>query len=408
MTKRTLACLCTLMVAATVALAGDDKSEIDDGPLHKNREHVRELVNLEWKQDSIALNRQWAQEDANAHVDKTVERLKKRGMDAQKIAVIVASLRRQQDGLSSSLNKLRQAVGASTSGRMGSGEGVRRTFSGGVLSGSAVERGKLVRLSLREETESGRMLDVLDDGHGGVRVSLIDPTGKLVVVLTQQRDGSAKLLWVDTRETRRIEAGSMMELYAENATFLEEKVFPTLDYLGVGLPLRPMDKEVREEVIRQLGMSADDDRLKEGKQLVRQLDGEDYETREEAMKVLSENYLKYREAIVHADRNREGMSAEARNRLNRILAENKEADRLGRLVDSLKLTSDWDYLVRLLDVTEDKGKQALVLARLGEVTDQEFGADTAAWKAWAQNRRQEEAEERRKAKEAAEAEKLFD
>jgi hypothetical protein len=256
------------------------------------------------------------------------------------------------------------------------------------------------------------MLDVQDDGHGAVRVSLIDPAGRLVIVLTQQRDGSAKLLWVDTEETRRIEADSMMELYAENATFLEEKVFPTLDYLGVGLPLRPMDKEVREEVFRQLGTSADEARLKEGKQLVRQLDGEEYETREEAMKVLSENYLKYREAIVHADRNREGMSAEARNRLNRILAENKEADRLGRLVDSLKLTSDWDYLTRLLDVTEDKKQLALVIKRLIEITDrtleETLGSDKKAWKAWAQKRRQQEAEERRKAKEAAEAEKLFD
>jgi hypothetical protein len=271
---------------------------------------------------------------------------------------------------------IRQAVGGSLQGRSRSTHGTTCTFGGGQVSGSLRTSGDRVEVSFTENRAPGRTIEVLDDPDGPCRLLFSDPGGDLVLV-NQPAKGRCVVVTVAGDEAAARTAPSFAA-YRQAHPAEAEALLARLARVGAAPPLTADSPEVREAVLKAVrGMAGAG--AEAFQRVLRELDDPDYHVRERATKDLIKRYGEF-EAQVRAAQDAPALSAEVRNRLQRVVRESAcRAD--PRLARWLHLTRDVPYLIGLLGTAGAKDRPA-VAAQLGRLTGQSLGDDPAAWRRW--------------------------
>jgi hypothetical protein len=284
-----------------------------------------------------------------------------------------------QGALEGPFNRLRNETGSHSRGGMGGTHAWGTSFSGsGLAADLNFQRGK-IQVTLREEHAPGRSLEVRDDGARGLHVLVTAEQGGLFLVIQQLPSGRFNVALLRGETTFVASEESFASLWRRHRDDVDRKLLPLLSSLGVTVPPATGDAGVREAVIGRLRPVTVKER-QEAERLVRQLEDAGHEKREEATRLLSGGYVRYREAIDEALK-RPGLDPEAAGRLQRIVEEQGTRQDAEAVAGALGLESDPGYLVRLL-ASAPEADRPHVVAALEKATGQKLGADAGAWRKW--------------------------
>lgn len=155
-----------------------------------------------------------------------------------------------------------------------------------------------------------------------------------------------------------------------------------MTHIGIELPPTPNDPRVISEALLELRSyyGGTEDAFA---QFLKKLDSDDFAERENAKERLSEQYEDFKAFIDVVLEQKRG-SIQQRSVLTSLKKEKAESEKYARYADYLKaekLLMNPTFLISLFDHTDSSTKPMLI-RRLKEVTEQEFGEDVDAWKAF--------------------------
>jgi hypothetical protein len=259
-------------------------------------------------------------------------------------------------------------------------------FDGQELSGRLRIEDQAVTLSLKEERPPYTILEVSDDGQGQFRLMLMQDAGEVLLSIRSEK-GSFRLVHVDETQQSRYAAASFLDFYRRHRRYVETQLLPMLRQVGISPPLVPYDPPVKAAVIGALRGAVGADEAKQVEALIRQLNDEAHARRQQASRLLADNFLRYR-ALLEKASGDPNLPSEAAERIKQIMSAAARADQVEEIVSGLNLTGDVEYLVGLLGEIEagDSTARGLVAARLEALTGQKLGDDPAAWKNWLSRR----------------------
>jgi hypothetical protein len=382
--KRGMTVVMTAVMVVVATAAEDDGRKLKKGPFQTYARAIGRLVKLKWSGRGLALDHgHWKIKlDAKTKAKKRAEAIKR--LTASGFPKEWAE-RRAKDmfegiPLDQRFRELESAVGSRGSG---SSQGMGKAsmyFEGDQLSARMDRWGKNVTLEFREEKRTRRIMRIADTDEDGFNLSIIDPSGRLVLVLNQKASGQMKLVHVYGDKVKNLKAESFLDFYRSHTEYATRMLFPVIRKMGVKVPLGPYDERIVSAVVSQLRGEIDTDERKRIEKTLDELEAADYPVREAATKTLTINYARWRKVIAEEMKKRD-LSREARSRLKGVIDANTEVDQYGELIDALGLAKDPEYLVEILDRTKDDGRDAVV-KQLRKVTDQSIGDDVKAWRAW--------------------------
>jgi hypothetical protein len=270
--------------------------------------------------------------------------------------------------------------GDKTSGRlsMRNSTDLEASFWSDKLSGRLHARGGSVRVTLEETQAPQRTLEFSQDGRGELRLQLTHPDGDQVL-LHQARHGKFLAVAVVGGQTFTGQAESFLALLRQHRREMEAHILPVLEHGGICLVPSPHMPSIRKGVLGILLRTAETQA--EGNKLLTDLDHDSFAVREKASEVLNVRFELYQDMIQEKLREKP-ISPKVRTRLQRILAQHTEAQRVYQAVAALNLLQDAGYVVSLLHHVTAKETPRLI-GHLEKITGQRLGAEPAAWKEWA-------------------------
>jgi hypothetical protein len=346
---------------------------------------VSKLFQFKLSSKNIALNRDaWddpdkKEEEGNNGQIQVRQILGNGRIQIQAGGIINANVSIGEDsGVGKAFSRVRSASGFNTSSESFGGPTGSSSFTGGKLSGKLEVTGDALSISLREESEPNRRIELTDNGTGGFRLLITDLNGDLVLV-NQTAKGSVSVAAVLAGKPIAAKGASFVELYRNNRDLLEGRILPVLRHMGVDLPVSMQTPMVRQAALSRLTPPTDAD-TQRAQQLIKDLDDDSFEVREKATKDLIDGYDRFRPQI-DAKAQTPNLAAEMADRLHKISAAHPDTAAAGRVIDAMNLLDDPEFLVGLLDGATDSQKTA-VGARLEKLTGQKIGSDAAAWRKW--------------------------
>lgn len=366
-----------------------NKLLLAEGPLQKLSEHVSKVLKLRWKGGRLDLDDDhWEKarqgKTREEYAEEIAKRLIARGLP-EEWARRQARSRAEASGLDLTFAQLQKDIGAHGSQERVTQGRKRRSFAGQSLSASYLLVGFDRTITLIEELKPERVLIVKDRVDGMLSVSLIEPTGNMVLILRQDPNGDASVLHVSGREVRRFHGKTFLDLYRRNRTYVDKTLLPVLQEIGVLPPMSIDDPKLAKAAVTRLRHMQDEGLEEEAAELIAQLDSSEYLDRQAAYKKIAENFLRYRDQVQAALKSPK-TSREARMRLEKVVADNATIENYGAILEGMKLLDDPGYLVSLLEIAEDDQDRAAVVARLKTVTGQDFGGDAEKWQKWLRRR----------------------
>jgi hypothetical protein len=376
--------------AGAAAAAGTSAAPAlgDDGPLVEHAGHLSRLLGLrvEAKTGRLLLDRDAWKEAAKASLKAegggaaAVQNIRIGGGGQAQIRMNMGGLMVGGDGALSPADAIfeaiRQEVGGAAVSRQRMGSWAASTFGGGRICGSLRTSGDLVEAAFTETAGPGRTIEVLDDPDGPCRLTLSAPGGDLVLV-NQGRQGRCVVVTVAGDEATARAAASFAA-YRQAHPAEADAVLAALAKVGASPPLTPDSPPVREAVLKALrGLTGKT--APTFQQFLKDLDDADYRVRERATVDLTRRFGEF-EAQVRAAQEDAALSAEVKNRLDRVVRQSRSALD-PRLAPWMRLTQDVPYLIGLLDASAGEDRAA-VAAQLGKLTGQSLGDDPAAWRKW--------------------------
>jgi hypothetical protein len=157
-------------------------------------------------------------------------------------------------------------------------------------------------------------------------------------------------------------------------------VFPLLRSLGIILPYEPTHPDVVQQALVRLRPTDAAD-VERTQALLKQLGDNTFSRREEASRLLSAGFCRWKDLIMTAESAEADL--EAKTRLQQILEEHAqdELDKRDACIDALGVLEDPAFLVGLLGCSGVADRKA-VSARLARVAGKDLGQDPGAWQEW--------------------------
>ena len=368
------------------------KPGFEDGPLPSVSKIVKNILRLKFQGENLRLDRsQW---------DKPLTITDSRGQPVAQVqrnvilrGVAVGGrgfvrIQGMQIGGGSKLavlfQQLRAAAGSGNFSSGSTGRQQQMSFTGQRLSASLTHSEDSLRFRIQEETAPSRTLELRASETGSLRITLVCPDAGVVVLFDQAEAGQVKLLHVAGSQVRRAEERTFLSYYRKNRRYVEDELLALLDHVGVGMAATPDSPRVAAAVLARLRSLAGRDEAADAARLIEQLASDSYAQRQQATQALSAEYSQYARYIQKALKD-PASSPETISRLKKIVADNQHREPTARLVASLDLPSDAEYLVGLLEKTTGSDRD-LVAARLELVTKQKLGTDVKAWRKYLEGR----------------------
>jgi hypothetical protein len=358
---------------------------LTEGPLQNLSGSISKVLKLKWKGGRLDLDDEhWEKarkgKTREEFAEEIARKLMARGIPKE-FARKQAERRAEGSGLDLVFGQLRKDIGAHGAYERVAAGRKRRSFSGQSLSAGYLLVGFDRTITFIEELSPERVMIVKDRVDGMLSVSVIEPTGKSVLILRQDSQGRANVLHIDGQTVRRLEGETFLDIYRENRSYVDQTLLPILKEVGVLPPMGLDDPALARNAISRLRHLRDDDLEKKANELIRQLDSPEYIERESAHKEIAGNYLRYRDQVQAALKSPK-TSREARMRLEKVVSDHPTQDNHGAILSGMKLLEEPAYLVSLLKIAEDDEDRAAVVARLKKLTGEDFGSDVDKWRGW--------------------------
>lgn len=330
-----------------------DRSHWDQDNGGKTEEQIKEEIIQQWVQKGLP--RQFAERRAEQEVQAP---------DVQRV-----------------FQSLQQNAGTHSAGMRSSNNFLRIDFAGPKLMASFERQEKSIRFEFAEQIGPQRRIQIADNGQGAFRLSLATDDASLVLILTQRSDGSIAVAELSADRSFTAQADSFLDFYGKERDYVEDRLFPLLEHVGILLPLTRFTPAVQQAVLGQLEAMKPAN-AEEFEKLVSQLDDEDFSVREAASARITSEFRRFGPlARQLADDEDAPLSPETQARLGRLVDEFSDDEEAHQFANAGKLNSDVDYLVTLLEELPETARPILV-ERLAQLTDQKLGTDPAAWRAW--------------------------
>ncbi len=222
-------------------------------------------------------------------------------------------------------------------------------------------------------------LTVFDSGDGEFQLFLfLDPQGPFIAI-EQDKDKRIAISHYRRGVTIAKSAESFAALQANEAAYVNDELFPLLDYVGI-LPLH-VDPGVVQAALGQLAFDADPDLPARLERLYKDLESDDFNKRDEANQNLLRLGARLRPRVKERLQD-QALSIETRWRLTKIAGELPAPDAALQTVEELLLLEDPEFLVPLLSRLKSSGERSLVARRLAALTGTSLEADPAVWNTW--------------------------
>ena len=268
--------------------------------------------------------------------------------------------------------------------RMG-GRTMERHFSvSGAIGASLKISTSAIEISLTELQNPEREIEILDDGQGGLRILVNRSADGAFLMILQGPNGRFAVAEAKGEVFFTAAGTSFFEFYRKHRKYVEERLFGYLRHLGVAVPPRLYGQDVKDAVLFKLTGPSKVELLR-ATQLIVQLDHPEFRKRDEATRLLTAGFGRYREALGEARRD-DSLSAEAKRRLETIFRDRPEVEKIEQIISDVGLLEGAGYLIELLAGTKGADRQA-VAARLKKLTGRDLGNDPKAWEEWLSRRR---------------------
>lgn len=229
-------------------------------------------------------------------------------------------------------------------------------------------------LKLSEKNDPNRTLQFEEDTTTGLTIRLAQPSAKQLLLFVQSPHGAVSLTSVRGDEVVSLGARDFTELLKKHPSEVQTLLFRPLREFGPREPLSPWLPPVMALACTGFG-PAPEDVIKQADLLIAQLSNDDPEAREKATQELITLYPK---AVHHLSQAREEITdAEAKMRMDRVIAAHPTIARLRAYVLEKKLHEDKTYLLEILgNVPHFK---SAARHRLTQLHGQDHGDDPKAW-----------------------------
>ena len=254
-------------------------------------------------------------------------------------------------------------------------------FTGEKLAGKVEMDEDRVTIAVTEKIDTQRRLEVTDGGDGTLRIIVSNVNGDMVL-LTQGSRGAVAVVWLVGGKTEAVAAENYLALYRAKRELMNQQVLPAFKHMGIDLliwPDSPVVYQAAVSLLAPVGLEQE----AAGKRLIRQLDSDEFNTREAATKELTDQYGRYRTLISAAIADAT-TSVEAADRLQKIQELHPEDKKARQLITGMGLLDDPVFLAGVLSNAGPEQRPAVV-RRLEKVTGQKLGDNPARWKKWAEN-----------------------
>ena len=358
---------------------------------------MEKLLELKWNGDNLAIRRDWDERlkkkakgaDDGNELDEKIKELIDRGLPkvhAEKLAERMLEAEHQitRGGQKKSqVEKAFYAVqakagGAASRGSSSSGKQRQLRFSNRSISGAAVFANEDISFQFTEIQGDERSFKISDDGDGKVKFEF--SFNDLFVRLVQFKTGKTQLIWIADDQADVYIGDSFEDFVKRNSQAAEQLLFPLFKRLGIKTPLSKTGPRILAAAIKRLQQmqEPDDEKLA---QLIKDLDSDNYQVREDASQALSDGYEEWSAQIKEYLKDTK-LSLEARVRLKDIIQESSENEST-IFINDLGLLESPEFLVNALEFA-DETQKASVAKQLQKVTGQAHGTDLKAWKNWLQ------------------------
>jgi hypothetical protein len=273
--------------------------------------------------------------------------------------------------------KLDNASSGSGSGGTGDNQTWDSNFMGQELRGGLNSSTHSEKMTLEELNIPNRSFEFSANGDVAFEISLSDRNGDLISA-RQWSNGRFSVVALLGKTTFADQRDSFAAFVKANRSVVSNEILPTLQQFGFDPILSPDGQDVRHAVL--ISLLSPEEIQAEGKQLISDLDNDNYDIRERATQSLSAEYELYHDAIQAAAQN-QANSPDVQIRLQKIINQQLLQRKPIDTAKSLDLAHDAGYLVSLFDDAHSQ-----TWPRIGEqlekITGQKFGSDPTAWKEW--------------------------
>jgi hypothetical protein len=342
-----------MLIGYGTSAAAADAPQFDIGEMKSISKALPTLIKLTLRDGKLALDRaHWGNEGDLP--DPAKQR-------AAGPALIIGGAGGQTPA-SHAFSKVQQAAGGGGSNRIMMGGNSRISFSSRNVFGLLQEQGDSVKIFLQDQSETRCELDVEDQANGSFRLLLTNADGQLLT-LFQSPKGPLNVvdLTTDTPVVKKFK--SFAEFYRNDPAYLDERLMPMLARVGIAPFPGRFSPPVIQTVLARLRPMDDADQ-QQFDTLLKQLDDDDYDQRQAAIKAMAERYAKFSNAIEQAAK--KPASEEVKVNLRKILEMSEKLREIPKIVASLDLTNDAVYLAQLAGKLDGKDRKA-VEARIAEL-----------------------------------------
>lgn len=341
-----------LLLGLCLPSAGQDPQApkdpaLTEGPLTHVAGPISKILVLQIRGGKIALDREvWNSQSIQDQTEQQIEQFKKKLIEAgmpEDQARVQAEYSVQNRGVRILLRKLQQEMQATRSGMRPAAKGSHHTLSSQHLDVEMVT-GEDFRFTARENTTNAAHFELVER-FGDVTILISRLPADWILILRQSDDGFV----VSEQKGDQLEyrkAASFAELYRTDRAYVRDRLLPVLSHYGVAM-VTPDSPDVRKVLLEMLADPVDQDERDEVRQLIAELGGAKFKLREAAGQKLKANYVRWLGLILAAAEN-PATPAEAKVRLNKLIAANAGEHRNRQLVWQFGLVDDADYLKSIL------------------------------------------------------------
>jgi hypothetical protein len=229
-------------------------------------------------------------------------------------------------------------------------------------------------LKLSEKNEPSRALQFEEDPATGLTIRLVQSSAKQLLLFVQSPHGTVSLTSVRGDEVVSVSARDFTELLKKHPTEVQMLLFRPLREFGPREPLSPWLPPIMALACTGFGPPSAEI-VKQSDALIAQLSNDDPETREKATQALIQLYP---QAVQYLAQAREKLTdAEAKMRMERVVAAHPTIVRARAFVEEKKLHEDKAYLKEILGGVPFF--KAAARQRLTQLYGQDHGDDPKAW-----------------------------
>lgn len=236
-------------------------------------------------------------------------------------------------------------------------------------------------ITLTETKGQKRSLYFSCNNHGQMKIIIGQHKNNLLTI-EQSADGKVVIKLAANAEKKTdvlaLTGDSYAKLHFDNYSVMEKRVFPILREYGVGVEISIESALLKNTSISMVVLVDQDDDNK-AKNLIIDLDADEYETRKSAYSELNKDYLRYKKVIL-TTAEKSGNSEELTAKLKSLI-EIHHDDNTSTIVESLKLLEIPEFLLQLIEQANETQKKHIFI-RLEKITGQKLGTDVEAWEKW--------------------------